>query len=79
MEKSIELDCAPGEPRPGDLIAGVIKGTGLMEKETESRLFGNWRWDYSEVSDDEWEKIRPVLKERIKRLYDNGIIRYGSW
>lgn len=57
----------------------MIEGTGLAEKETESRLFGNWRWDYSEVSDEDWEKVRPTLKERIKRLHDNGIIRYGSW
>ena len=79
MEQSIELDCPPGEPRPGDLISGVIEGTGLPKRESCSRVFGNWKWDYSDVDPDEWQKIRPTLKERITRLYENGVIRYGSW
>jgi hypothetical protein len=40
MEKTIILDCPPGHPRPGDLIAGVIEGTGLELKEAVSKLFG---------------------------------------
>lgn len=32
MEKTIELDCPPGGIRPGDLIDGVIKDTGLELK-----------------------------------------------
>lgn len=79
MTKTIELDCTPGDPRPGDLISGVIEGTGLVQKETCSRFFGNWTWDYKEVSDEEWSIIRPILKERITKLYNNGMIRYGSW
>ena len=78
-EQSIELDCPPGDPRPGDLIAGVIEGTGLELKETCMRLFGNWKWDYSEVSAEEWARIQPVLKERITKLHNAGRIRYGSW
>jgi len=77
--KTIELDCPPGHPRPGDLIDGVIEGTGLPKKETVSRFFGNWTWDYSEIPDEEWKRIRPILKERITRLYELGVIRYGSW
>jgi len=78
-EHSIELDCPPFYPRPGDLIAGVIEGTGLVLKEDVSKVFGNWKWDYSEVSCEEWDKIQPVLKERITKLYESGRIRYGSW
>lgn len=78
-EKTIELDCAPGFPRPGDLIDDVVEGLGLEVKETVSRLFGNWMWDFSHVSDETWRKAQPVLKERITALYNNGVIRYGSW
>lgn len=79
MQKTIELDCPPGLPRPGDLIAGVIKDTGLPFKEKVSTFFGNWVWDYSDIPDYIWEKIKPILKERITNLYKKGIISYGSW
>ena len=40
----LELDCPPGSPRPGDLLPGVLEGTGLEKspEDTTSRLFGNW-------------------------------------
>lgn len=78
-EQSIELDCAPGTPRPDTYIAGVIEGLGLILKEPCSTFFGNWKWDYSEVSAEEWARIRPTLKERVTELYNDGCIRYGSW
>jgi hypothetical protein len=78
-EQTIELDCAPGAPRPGDLIGSVIEGTGLEPRDTVGRFFGNWTWDYSDVPADTWKKIQPILKERITALYHRGAIRYGSW
>jgi hypothetical protein len=85
MEKSIELDCAPGNPRPGDLIGGVVQGT-LLEgrpeaapEATVSRLFGNWKWMFSEVPDEDWKAVQPTIKERVTALYNRGLIRYGSW
>ena len=77
--KKIILDCPPGSPRPGDLIEGVIKDTGLELKETTMRLFGEWTWDYSNVDDVTWKRVQPLLEKRIVQLYDNGLIRYGSW
>lgn len=79
MEQSIELDCAPGSLRPGDLIAGVIKGTGLKEQEPVSTVFGNWTWIYPDVPESQWKVIQKVLKDRIEKLYHSGAIRYGSW
>lgn len=77
--ETIDLDCAPGYPRPGDLIAGVIKGTGLKKSEPVSMLFGNWTWEY-DIPHDKWVKnIQPIIKERITKLYNDGVIRYGSW
>jgi hypothetical protein len=85
IEKSIELDCAPGNLRPGDLILSVVAGTALEGRPeaqpdaTVMRLFGNWRWEFPGVPDDVWLSIRPVLEERVKKLYHGGLIRYGSW
>jgi len=78
-ERSVELDCPPGSPRPGDLIEGVIAGLGLSSKEPVSKFFGNWKWEYPEVTWERWQEIKPILKERIVKLHERGIIRYGSW
>lgn len=78
-EHTIELDCPPGSPRPGDLIADVIKDTNLPLRDDISRLFGNWRWEYNDVDCDTWDKAKPILKERITTLFNEGTIRYGSW
>ena len=77
--QTIELDCWPGFPRPGDLIAGVIEGTGLPTREDCGRCFGEWTWDYNDIPEETWKKAQPILKERISALYDKGQIRYGAW
>ena len=77
--QTIELDCPPGHPRPGDLIQGVIEGTGLELRESVGRCFGNWTWDYNDVPQEQWEKAKEILRERITKLYEQGFIRYGSW
>jgi len=84
-EQTIELDCAPGDPRPGDLIAGVVKGTILEgsaaadPENTVSRLFGNWLWNFPNVSPEEWTKVQTVTQPRIEALFKAGVIRFGSW
>jgi len=77
--QTIELDCPPGYPRPGDLIEDVIAGTGLPTRETVGRVFGNWIWDYSDIDSAIWEKAKPILEKRITELYNSGKIRFGSW
>lgn len=77
--QTIELDCAPGWPRPGDLLPGVLKDTGLEVREPVAKFFGNWTWDYSDIPEERWREIQPTLKERIEKLYHAGSIRYGSW
>jgi hypothetical protein len=79
MHQTIELDCAPGNPRPGDLLPGVLEGTGIPVREAVSKLFGNWTFDYSDIPADQWEKAKPIIKARIEALYHAGRIRYGSW
>jgi len=77
-EQTIEIDCAPGG-RPDHLYPGVIEGTGLGSREPVSRTFGNWVWDYSDVSKETWEVAQPILKQRITALYNQGRIRYAKW
>jgi len=75
----IQLDCPPGDPRPGDLIEDALKGTGLELRQGVDRFFGCWTWDYSDVPREEWERTRPVLKKNITELYYRHLIRYGRW
>ena len=81
MDKTIVLDCAPGYPRPGDLIEDVMADSGVKYdgRAPISKLFGSWQWDFSDVPDAEWLKAKPVFKARIEALYHAGTIRYGSW
>ena len=79
MPHTIELDCAPGNPRPGDLLTGVLKDTDITLGETCSRVFGNWVWDVPEDQTEKYETVRDLVKERITKLYHRGLIRYGSW
>ena len=77
--QTIELDCPPGNPRPGDLIGSVLEGTDLKAGEPDSMFFGCWVWSFK-MSDEDWEKkIQPVIQPRIEALYHSGAIRYGSW
>jgi hypothetical protein len=75
-EQIIELDCPPGDPRPGDLIVGALVGTGLDVRPDVQRFFGCWRWDYSDVPAETWDRIRPILGCNIKALYDQELTRY---
>lgn len=79
MTQTIELDCAPGMPRPDSYIGMVIKDTGLPEREPTGKFFGNWTWDYNDIDSDKWNSIKGTLQERITSLYNSGYIRYGSW
>lgn len=78
MQK-ISLDSGPLAPRPNTLLPYVIKETILTLKQPESRSFGEWTWDYSEVSEANWSALQNTLRERITSLFDDGLIRYGSW
>lgn len=76
--ETIQLDCAPGYPRPGDLINGVVEGTGLVVKPV-TPFFGLATYSF-DVPRDVWERdIQPVIIPRITALYNSGSIRYGSW
>lgn len=76
---TIELDCEPFFPRPGDLLPSVLEGTGLLLGEPVAKLFGNWTWVIPADQTALYEENRDLIKARITALYNAGQIRYGSW
>ena len=78
-EQSIQLDCPPGHPRPGDLLPAVLDGTGIPVREPDSTFFGCWTWDYGDIPPKVWEQANDRIAERIVALFREGAIRYGSW
>jgi hypothetical protein len=80
--ETIELDCAPGTPRPDDLLPGILEGTGLTPDDfvITMKFFGWWRFELKPESDIKlFRQHKPVFEERIKALYKQGAIRAGSW
>ncbi len=75
----IELDCAPGQPRPGDLIKDVLEGTGIELGEPVVKFYGCWEWEIPEDMEKPFLEHREKIKEKIVVLYQTGFIRYGSW
>lgn len=76
--QTIELDCAPGMMRPGDLIEGVLEGVPVKLVEA-SRFFGNWTWVVDPADEAVYLQHQEKVKARITALYHQGAIRYGSW
>lgn len=81
---SIEIDCPPGDPRPGDLFPDVLADTGLTEEDFEitSKVFGNWCWVLREgdvIRDMKFTNAKPIFRERLMKLHDDGVVRYASW
>lgn len=79
--QSIEIDCAPGSTRPGDLLPIVIDGLNLIidADKPNSMIFGNWTWIIPEDQTEQYLKVKDTVKSRITELYNQGSIRYGSW
>ena len=76
-KQEIHLECPPGDPRPGDLLSELLRDTGIALRDSESRLFGHWEWDYNDIPREVWEPAVPIIMRRIARLYRDGIIRAG--
>jgi len=82
VQESAALNLTVLQVRPDQatLFEAVIEGLGLpWPKETTSMFFGNWKWEWPEVDWKRWKEIQPTLKERVKKLLEQGLIRYGSW
>lgn len=77
---TVEIDCPPGLPRPGDLIGHVLEGTGLEpDSWSATPFFGHATWTFSKVTCEEWAKAQPTTSKRLKALYHAGTVRYATW
>ena len=56
----------------------LLLGTGVPPRDSESRLFGHWVWDYNDIPREVWEEAVPIITQRMRRLYQDGIIRAGQ-
>lgn len=73
------IDCPPGDPRPGDLLPRVLRGTGLRvsDFDLENKLFGAWTWRLktSKSKDALFLASRGLLIKRLERLVKRGTVR----
>lgn len=77
--QTIEIDCDPFSPRPDTYLIDVLKDTGIEPVNASSKTFGNWEFDFTHIPAEVWNAARPIIKERLVALYNNGFIRYASW
>lgn len=86
MKLVVNIDCAPGCPRPGDVAKQVgmtwkserYKEDGKGEFENTSRFFGNWVFEKPVESKEVGLAEGKVIFEKLKPLYP-GTIRYADY
>ena len=91
---NIEIDCAPGATRPDVYFKRIMKSLGevysddkqitsFVEKNKDiekiSACFGNWEWNIEVEDEAIFNKVQSHFKNEITKLYNNGLIRFGSW
>jgi hypothetical protein len=59
-------------------MPALLRGTGIPMRDSVSRLFGIWEWDYNDIPREVWEAAVPIIMRRLRRHYRNGVIRAGQ-
>jgi len=75
----IEIDCAPGTPRPDGYFKVICEKLGIEYFAPASTFFGNWTWEIPELNEEQREIYDSFVPDYIKGLHSSGKIRYGSW
>lgn len=78
---SIEIDCSPGTARPDTHFKNLLGEIDMREDEFElvGKSFGNWTWRVKSESVTRYEAKRSVVSKLLKKLYDEGVVRYAGW
>lgn len=81
---SIQIDCPPGGPRPPEVFASTIEGTGLMPDDFEdsgSTIFGcrEYLVRANAQSIRRYVATRQTIGERLSSMYERGIVRGVTW
>lgn len=79
--QTIELESSSGSPQPKQLIVDILANTGITVDDLTllSNFKGNYTWQVNENKVTEYLMILPIVRDRIRQLYHNGVIKYGSW
>ncbi|NLX12550.1 MAG: hypothetical protein GXY44_02715 [Phycisphaerales bacterium] len=75
-EQVVEMFFTLGDSSAKEIMDQIIAGTGVMVPEPEIRIFASWRFKFCDVAPDVWERIQPVIYERIANLHDKGKVRF---
>jgi len=87
MKLIINIDCAPGTPRPGDVARQIgmkwgskryQEGHSNGEFDNTSRFFGNWVFEKTVESKEAGFEEGREFFEKLKPLYP-GTIRYADY
>lgn len=78
---TIELTCPPEGCHPAELLVGILAKTGLLSQDFTlvSTDLGNYRWELAKGKGELYALALPVIRQRIRALYNKGLITYGSW
>ena len=78
---SIEIDCAPFQPRPSvyfsNMCIACLLDTTWFNEPTKS--FGNWEWTVKPQHINDYLPKRPAVRDHLTSLYQNNSVRYASW
>jgi hypothetical protein len=61
-KQEIFLECPPGEPRPGDLMPALVKGTGLLLQEDVGPALRTLDVGLHDIPRDVWECCGPAYR-----------------
>jgi len=79
MPQVIVIDCAPFTSRPDEVLPMALRNTVLTPRESTSRSFGEWIFEYNDIAPDVWKTTREIVGRNLEEMYNVGVIRYAEW
>lgn len=77
MNIIIEIDTDPTKVNPKLYLSGVLEGTDFKDVQEHSNEFGDWKFIAHNVTESHWERVKPIIHERLTDLCDTGYIRHA--
>jgi len=80
-EYSIEIDCAPGLPRPDTHFNNMceICELDISWFKSPTKFFGNWEWKVNPEYNSQYIKKQKEIQTYLTDLYIYSNVRYASW
>lgn len=81
----IEIDCAPGTPRPNSYLGPALRMIDYNYGDTlpkyNNSFFGNWTWDLTDEVPEDYSpnEHTNALREYFVDLDEKGLTRYSTW